>query len=105
VIETTEQLIHAASSGENDTYTCADSDADFGEPEDWEGLSAGEPERFHAEYWADQAALDPAWSINLELGGEGAQSGRVFPGDVFYRETDAGLCVVDIAWWTVESTG
>jgi hypothetical protein len=36
------------------------------------------------------------WNNNLQLGGEGAMSGRVFPGDVFYRETDNGLCVVDV---------
>jgi len=25
-----------------------------------------------------------------------------FPGDVFYQETDDGLCLVDVAWSTVE---
>lgn len=102
VIETTEQLIHAAASGEADALGCADSTADFGEPEDWESLSAGEPERFNSEYWPDQALLDPSWSINLELGAEGGVSGQVLPGDVFYRETDDGLCIADIAWSTIE---
>jgi hypothetical protein len=103
VIETTEQLIDAAASGEHDALACAGGAADFGEPGDWDRLSAGEPEPFRGDYWEEQIPLDPAWSINLELGAEGAETGRVFPGDVFYRETADGLCVVDIAWSTVVS--
>ena len=103
VIETTEELIRAAASGEHDALACADAAADFGQPQDWNGLAAGEPEQFHADYWEEQAALDPAWNINLELGADGATSDRVFPGDVFYRETDDGLCVLDIVWSTVVS--
>lgn len=38
-----------------------------------------------------------------ELGADGATSDRVFPGDVFYRETDDGLCVLDVVWSTVVS--
>lgn len=102
VIETTEQLIHTAASGEADALPCDDAKADFGEPQDWENLAAGEPERFNSEFWPEQALLDPSWSINLELGAEGVVSGHVFPGDVFYRETDDGLCVADIAWSTLE---
>jgi hypothetical protein len=103
VISTTEQLIDVAASGEHDPLACAGGIADSGEPSDWEGLSAGEPEPFRGDYWEEQIPLDPAWSINLELGAEGAVPGRVFPGDVFYRETADGLCVVDIAWATVVS--
>lgn len=103
VIEATEQLIHAAASGEADALTCDDGKADFGEPQDWEYLSAGEPERFHSEFWPEQALLDPSWNINLELGAEGVVSGQVFPGDVFYRETDDALCIVDIGWSTLEN--
>ncbi len=101
VIETTEQFIDAASAGDAGAFVCAGSEAELGEPQDWDGLSAGEPGKFAPEYWEDQAPLDPAWSINLELGAEGASTGRVFPGDVFYRDTGDGLCVVDIAWATV----
>jgi hypothetical protein len=104
VIDTTEQAIAAASADDMTAFACADSAADFGEPEDWRGLSAGEPEGFTADYWPDQAALEPDWSINLEMGGS-AEDGRVFPGDLFFRDADDGLCIVDIAWWTVESTG
>jgi hypothetical protein len=102
VIETTDELIHAAASREQSALACVDTAADFGDPQDWEGLSAGEPEQFHAAYWKEQASLDPAWNINLELGVEVGASGHVFPNDVFYRETDEGLCVIDIAWSTVE---
>jgi hypothetical protein len=101
VIATTEEVIDAASAGDFDSFACADSVADFGEPGDWQGLSAGEPERFVPEYHDDQVALDPAWSINLELGPEEPAPGLEFPGDVFYRETDDGLCVIDIGWATV----
>ena len=96
VIETTERLIDAAASGEQHALVCDGADPGLGEPQDWKGLSAGEPEHFHADYWADQASLDPAWNINLEL--EYAVAGYVFPGDVFYRDTENGLCVVDVVW-------
>jgi hypothetical protein len=101
VIATTEAVIDAASDGDFDAFACDDSVADFGEPADWEGRSAGEPERFVPEYHAQQVALDPAWSINLELGPEEPAPGLEFPGEVFYRETDDGLCVIDIGWATV----
>lgn len=101
VISTTEQLVQLAKDGEGDRLACPGAVADFGGADDWEALSAGEPERFHADYWPEQEALDPVWNINLELGGDSAEPGLVFPGDVFYRETDAGLCVIDVAWSTV----
>lgn len=82
-----------------------DSAADLGESTDWVGLSAGEPERFVGGYWDEQVSLDPQWSINLENLPVGAVPGDTYPGDVFYRETDAGLCVVDVVWWTIESVG
>ncbi|RLQ84446.1 hypothetical protein D9V28_09670 [Mycetocola zhadangensis] len=101
VIDTTERVIRAAATGDEDTLTCGDAEPKFGKSQDWTGLSAGEPERFHAEYWEDQEPLDPAWNINLEVGPEGVAIGEVFPSDVFYRETGDGLCVVDIVWATV----
>lgn len=36
---------------------------------------------------------------------EGAVPGIHYPGDVFYRETDDGLCVVDVAWVTLVAVG
>ncbi|MFV0428830.1 MAG: hypothetical protein ACK5KO_05355 [Arachnia sp.] len=48
VIETTEHLIQAAAAGEGEDIACVDSNIDFGTPGDWEGLAAGEPERFSA---------------------------------------------------------
>ena len=101
VIDMTEQVIEAAASGEPDPLACAGTTPDFGQARDWEALSAGEPERFHAEYWDKQVPLDPEWNINLEWGGPPPVSGQVIPGDVFFREDADGLCVVDISWSTV----
>lgn len=101
VIQTTEQLIVAAAAGDGASFVCEGNEPDLGEPEDWVGLSAEEPERFVAEYWPDQASLDPAWSINLSLPADRVASGLEFPGDVFYQETSDGLCLVDVAWSTV----
>lgn len=102
VIQTTEGLIEAAASGDADSFVCAGHDPELREPANWEGLSAEEPERFVAEYWPDQAELDPDWSINLSLAQKRVVAGEEFPGDVFYQEADDGLCLVDVAWWTVE---
>lgn len=105
VIQTTEKLVSDLASGETSDLVCMDSVAHLGAPSDWAGLSAGEPEEFVAEYWADQAALNPQWSINLEGLPEGAAPGSHYPGDVFYRETDDGLCVIDVAWTTLVAVG
>lgn len=102
VIETTEQLIDAAAAGDGASFVCEGCDPDLREPGDWEGLSAEEPEHFVADYWPDQVPLGPAWSINLSLPADRVASGVEYPGDVFYQETDDGLCLVDVAWWTVE---
>ncbi|SEB81867.1 hypothetical protein SAMN04489806_1858 [Paramicrobacterium humi] len=101
VIETTERLIDAGVAGESASFACDDAVVDFRQPEDWRELYPGEPEKFSARYWREQAELDPAWSINVSLEQDRVAPGLEFPGDVFYRETDDGLCVVDIAWWTV----
>lgn len=103
MIQTTEKLVSDLASGKTSDIVCTDSVANLGAPSDWAGLSAGEPEEFFAGYWVDQAALDPQWSINLEGLHEGAVPGTHFPGDVFYRETDDGLCVIDVAWSTLVS--
>ena len=103
VIQTTENLLSDLASGETSDIVCTDSVADLGAPSDWAGLSEGEPEEFLAGYWIDQVALDPQWSINLEGLPEGAVPGSRYPGDVFYRETDDGLCVIDVTWSTLVS--
>lgn len=51
VIETTELLIRDLSAGEPSEIIFDDSVADLGEPTDWAGLSAGEPEHFTGEHW------------------------------------------------------
>ena len=105
VIQTTEELVDAMAEGNPTDLICADSAAELGEPSDWQGLSAGEPEHFFADYWDEQVPLDPQWNINLEGLPEGLTPGSTFPGDVFYRETDEGLCVIDIAWSTLVAEG
>lgn len=105
VIRTTEKLVSDLAGGETSDLICADSTADLGNSSDWSGLSAGEPEEFTGKYWHEQAALDPQWSINLEGLPEGATPGSTYPGDVFYRETDDGLCVIDVAWTTLIAVG
>lgn len=105
VIETTETLIDEMASGEPSDLLCDDSIAVLGSPADWQGLAAGEPEQFFAEYWEDQVPLDPQWNINLEGLPDGIEPGSEFPGDVFYRETEDGLCVADIAWATLVEEG
>ena len=105
VIQTTESLVRALAAGETSDLICADSAADLGAASDWAGLSAGEPEKFVGDYWEEQASLDPQWSINLEGLVDGATPGREYPGDVFYRESDEGLCVIDVAWWTLTAGG
>jgi len=105
VITTTEALIQDLESGETSDLVCEDSEADLGVPDDWDGLSAGEPERFVADFWEEQVPLDPQWSIDLEGLPDGAVPGEEHPGDVFYRDTDDGLCVIDVAWPTLIYAG
>ncbi len=105
VIGTTENLIQDLAKDGTTDLVCADAQVDLGTPNDWDGLSAGEPERFAAEYWEAQVPLDPQWSINLEGLPSGATPGNQHPGDVFYRETKDGLCVIDVAWWTLVDEG
>lgn len=40
----------------------------------------------------------PSWSINLSLPADRVNPGEEYPGDVFYRNTDRGLCLVAVAW-------
>ncbi|MFS2240717.1 hypothetical protein [Microbacterium sp. OR16] len=101
-ISTTERLIEAAAQGDASGFVCNGADPELREPADWEGLSAEEPERFVPEYWEQFAALDPQWSINLSLPEDRVAPGVEYPGDVFYRDTDDGLCLVAVAWWTME---
>lgn len=105
VIQTTEDLIQDVAATGGSELLCADADVELGAPSDWESRSAGEPERFTGDHWAAQAPLDPQWSINLEGLPPGATPGSQHPGDVFYRETDDGLCVIDVAWATLASEG
>lgn len=94
-------------SGESSDVVCAEAEADtdLGVPGDWAGRSAGGPEKSVARYGEEQVALDPQWSINLEGLPAGAVPGSRFPGDIFFRKTDDGLCVIDVAWVTLESAG
>lgn len=103
VIATTDEVIVAAQAGEANAFACEDGVADFGEPSDWAGLEPGEPEKYTGTYWREQAPLKPDWSINLEMGVP--EEGSSVPGDLFFRETDDGLCVVDLVWATVIEVG
>lgn len=103
MIRTTDKLVNDVASGETSDLICTGSVVDLGTPSDWSGLSAGEPEKFAPEYWADQVALDPQWNINLEGLPPGAVPGTSYPGDIFYHEGDDGLCVVDVVWTTLIS--
>jgi hypothetical protein len=105
VIQATENLIQDLAADGTSDLLCEDFDADLGSAADWAGRSVGEPERFFADYWEDQVPLDPQWTINVEGLPEGAVPGDTFPGDVFYRETDLGLCVIDVVWPTLVSVG
>ncbi|MFI8593275.1 hypothetical protein ACIGCK_02425 [Microbacterium sp. NPDC078428] len=105
VIEVTDQLIGEVAADGRSVLVCANADVQLGTPADWEGRSAGEPERFTGQFWAEQVPLDPHWSINIEGLPEGASPGDQFPGDVFYRESGDGLCVIDVVWATLASRG
>src|SRR5690606_6433172 len=96
VIETTERLIDAAEAGDAAAFVCPDAEVDLGDPVDWDGLSAEEPEGFVADHWVEQATLDPVWSINLSLPPDRVEAGETYPGDVFYRDSDEGLCLVSV---------
>ncbi|MCW3493587.1 hypothetical protein [Microbacterium sp. SSM24] len=103
MIDTTNQFAQAAAEGDASSYVCVGQQPRLGEPADWAGVSAEEPERFVPEYWPNQAALDPAWSINVYVPSERQFEGMEMPGDVFFRQTDDGLCVVDVVWVTLTS--
>lgn len=90
-----------ASTGTSELF-CPDAIAVPGERVDWKNLVAGEPERFVAHRWRAQAPLDPQWSINLQGMPPGAGAGTSYPGDVFFRDTADGLCVIDVMWWELE---
>lgn len=102
MISATERLIDATSTTERDPLACQDHVADFGDPGAWDGLGAGEPERFDAEASVDRPGLDAAWRINLEGSGSDVAAGDVVPTDVFYREDGDDLCIADIVWQTFE---
>ncbi|WP_431798577.1 hypothetical protein [Microbacterium kunmingense] len=101
MISVTDELVDDMTSGEPSQAFCEDFAADAGSPELWKGLSAGEPERFVSEYWPEQVALDPQWSINLEGLPEGVERWSRYPNYVFYRADGDELCIIDIAWATL----
>lgn len=101
VIAETERLIAAAGEGDAEPFVCDGADPELREPVDWQGLSAEEPGAFVGEYWPEQVPVDPDWTINLSLPEGRVAAGEQFPGDVFYRTTDEGLCLVAVAWSTV----
>jgi len=105
VIATTQQLIDDLADDGRSALLCADADVQLGEPRDWAGRTAGEPERFTGGFWTEQVALDPQWNINVEGLPDGAVPGDRFPGDVFYRESEEGLCVIDVVWSTLDYVG
>lgn len=105
VIQTTDDLIRDLAAGEESDLVCEGFAADLGTAADWIGRSAGEPERFSGDFWQAQAALDPQWNINVEGLPEGVAPGDTFPGDLFYRQSDEGLCVIDVVWSTLSSEG
>lgn len=105
VIDATEQLIGDVAANGGSTLVCADAEVELGVPADWVSRSAGEPERFTGDFWADQVPLDPQWGINLEGLPDGVSPGDRFPGDVFYREGEDELCVIDISWSTLAVEG
>lgn len=105
VIRTTETLLADLASRGTSEILCDGFVGELGMPADWAGRGPGEPEPFAADFWEDQAALDPQWSINLEGHPEGLAVGETFPGDVFFREAETGLCAVDIAWPTLLADG
>lgn len=105
VITTTEDLIQDLESGQTSDLVCEDAEPHLGDHDDWNGLSAGEPERFVAHFWEEQIPLDPQWSINLEGLPANAVLGEEHPGNVFYRDTDDGLCVIDVVWATLIYSG
>lgn len=100
VIQVTDQLIEAAASGEAESLACDDSVADFRVSTTWVSVSVGEPERI-SEFWQTQVDLGATWSIDLESQPDSLAAGYPLPSDVFYREVDGALCVVDIVWATV----
>ncbi|WP_147436666.1 hypothetical protein [Microbacterium telephonicum] len=102
MIDTTEQLIAAADASCQDALACEDTAAVFGDAGVWEGLSAGEPEQSDPETVIDAPGVDATWRINLEGLSASALSGEEVPTDVLYRETEAGLCVADVIWQTIE---
>tara|TARA_R110002051_G_scaffold193300_1_gene261722 strand:- start:383 stop:766 length:384 start_codon:yes stop_codon:yes gene_type:complete len=95
VIDTTRQLIRAASSGDQDALACDDFAADFGDAQAWNGLRAGEPEKFDADTSFDRPSLDASWGINLEGGSETSDVSPIF---VYFRGSADGLCVADVRW-------
>lgn len=103
VIESTETLIRDIAADGTSELVCEGAEVELGTADDWAGRSAGEPEAFTPEVWEEQATLDPQWSINIEGLPAGVAQGDEFPGDVFYRETSEGYCVVDVAWSTLVS--
>lgn len=58
VIDTTKQLIAAESTADQDALACEDFSAGFGDAEAWNGLSAGEPEKYNADTSFDRRLLE-----------------------------------------------
>lgn len=80
-------------------HLCTESNADLGDPADWAGLAAGEPEKYDGSSWEEYADLSPSWLINLsaaEVSGEDSQ--REVPAFLFFQGSGEDLCVVDVAW-------
>ncbi|CAM3756994.1 hypothetical protein MIFL109517_07515 [Micrococcus flavus] len=81
VKEAARSVIDAVAAGEAPAV-CDGVDVDFGEPDDWRGAGAGEPER-----------IDGRWHINVEVREGVPRVGEPMPGDLVFGETPDGLCL------------
>ena len=81
VKQTTRSVIDAAAAGVAPAV-CDGVDVDLGEPDDWRGAGAGEPER-----------IDGRWHINVEVREGVPRGGEPMPGDLVFGETPGGLCL------------
>lgn len=80
---------------------CADAPVDFGDPTSWDGLSAGEPEKFDGEQWEEYADLSPTWFINVSQSRpDEGESAREVPAVLFFRGEADDLCIAGVAFGT-----
>jgi len=95
-----EVIADVTDSGQS-SKVCADAQVDFGDSTSWDGLSAGEPEKFNGEQWKEYDDLSPTWFINVSQSqpDEGV-SGQEVPAVIFFRGDGDALCVAGVAFGT-----